>query len=442
MCASISGFSKLSKSKKIDWIVETYFFNAKETKNILKQYWNTNEKLQQLHDEFIENTITNYYLPLGVAPNFLINGKFHTIPMAIEESSVVAAASNAAKFWMDRGGFKTKVIATTKIGQVHFMYQGNKETLNQFFKHIKQQLIDDAKPITKNMEKRGGGILDIELRDKTQDIKGYYQLHASFETLDAMGANFINSCLEQFAKTFKTQALAFDGFSEEEKNIQIVMSILSNYVPDCLVRAEVSCKVEALHEDITITAEEFAAKFIQAVHIAEVEPYRAVTHNKGIMNGIDAVVLATGNDFRAVEAGVHAYASRNGRYSSLSHAKVENDVFTFWMEIPLALGTVGGLTGLHPLVKLSLELLQNPTAKELMQIVAVAGLAQNFAALRSLTTTGIQQGHMKMHLMNILNQFEANDAEKLTLIEYFKTNVATHSAVVEAIENLRLKIND
>ncbi|CAH8288550.1 3-hydroxy-3-methylglutaryl-coenzyme A reductase [Mariniflexile fucanivorans] len=438
MCASISGFSKLSKSKKIDWIVDTYFSNAEDAKRILKQYWNSNDKLQQLHDEFIENTITNYYLPLGVAPNFLINEKLYTIPMAIEESSVVAAASKAAKFWMDRGGFKTQVISTTKIGQVHFMYYGSTENIKNYFNSIKSQLIEDAKPITKNMEKRGGGILDIELRDKTEYIEGYYQLHASFETLDAMGANFINSCLEQFSKTFKTEALTFDGFSEEEKNIQIVMSILSNYVPDCLVRAEVSCRVEDLNEDKNISAEEFATKFLQAVKIAEVEPYRAVTHNKGIMNGIDAVVLATGNDFRAVEAGVHAYASRNGIYSSLSHAKVENGIFTFWMEIPLALGTVGGLTGLHPLVKLSLELLHHPTAKELMQIVAVAGLAQNFAALRSLTTTGIQEGHMKMHLMNILNQFEATETEKATLTEHFKTNVVTHSAVVEAINQLRI----
>lgn len=442
MCASISGFSKLSKSKKIDWIVETYFSNAEDAKRILKQYWNTNEKIQQLHDEFIENTITNYYLPLGIAPNFLINGKIYAIPMAIEESSVVAAASKAAKFWMDRGGFKTKVLSTTKIGQVHFMYHGNSDSLKKYFNHIKPQLIEAAKPITKNMEKRGGGILDIELRDKTQDIEGYYQLHASFETLDAMGANFINSCLEQFANTFKSEALTFNDFSAEEKIIQILMSILSNYVPDCLVRAEVSCKVEDLTDDHTISAKEFAENFVQAVKIAEIEPYRAVTHNKGIMNGIDAVVLATGNDFRAIEACAHAYASRNGKYSSLSHAKIENGIFTFWMEIPLALGTVGGLTGLHPLVKLSLELLHHPTAKELMKIVAVAGLAQNFAALRSLTTTGIQQGHMKMHLMNILNQFKATDAEKLILIDYFKTNTVTHSAVVEAIENLRMPTNN
>ena len=442
MGKSILGFSKLSKSKKIDWILETHFSNKENAKRILIQYWNSNEKLQQLHDEFIENTITNYYLPFGVAPNYLINSKLYTIPMAIEESSIIAAASNAAKFWLDRGGFKAKVISTTKVGQVHFMYHGDFDVLKTYFNFIKPQLINDAKPITKNMEQRGGGIIDIELKDKTKDIKGYYQLHAIFETLDAMGANFINSCLEQFAKTFKREAQYFDAFSSEEKDIQIIMSILSNYVPDCLVRAEVSCKVKELNEDTNISPEEFAAKFIQAVSIAEVEPYRAVTHNKGIMNGVDAVVLATGNDFRAVEAGVHAYASRNGKYSSLTHARVEDGIFTFWIEIPLALGTVGGLTNLHPLVKLALEMLGNPNAKKLMQIVAVAGLAQNFAALRSLITTGIQQGHMKMHLMNILNQLEANNTEKNTLVEHFKTNVVTHNAVVEALDDLRSTIDD
>jgi len=437
MNKTIDGFSKLSKSKKIDWIVDNYFANKEDAKAVLKQYWNSNHKLQKLHDEFIENTITNYYLPLGVAPNFVINGKTYTVPMAIEESSVVAAASKAAKFWAKRGGFKAKVISTKKVGQVHFMFHGDFKKLEQFFTLVKPKLFQDTKSITKNMLERGGGILDIKLRNKTNDLQGYYQLHATFETLDAMGANFINSCLEQFAKTFKSEAQTFELFSENEKQIQIVMSILSNYVPECLVRAEVSCNVEDLIEDDSVSPEEFASKFIQAIKIAEVEPYRAVTHNKGIMNGIDAVVLATGNDFRAVEAGVHAYASRNGTYSSLTHAKVENGVFTFWIEIPLALGTVGGLTSLHPLVKLSLELLHHPSAKELMQIVAVAGLAQNFAALRSLTTTGIQKGHMKMHLLNILNQFKATQEEKEQLIEYFKTHVATHSSVVDAIQNLR-----
>jgi hydroxymethylglutaryl-CoA reductase len=433
----VAGFSKLSKEEKINWIANHYFSTPNEAIALLKNYWNSDEKIQKLHDEFIENTISNFYIPLGVAPNFLINGKYSTIPMAIEESSVVAAAAKAAKFWSTRGGFKATVLNTEKIGQVHFIYKGEESKLSLFFIQFKAKFFESTESITKNMQKRGGGILDIVLKDKTNLIPNYYQLHATFETKDSMGANFINSCLEQFAKTLKEEALSYDLFTEEEKQIEVIMSILSNYVPQCIVRAEVSCPVEQLVEKHIENPKEFAEKFIQAVQIAEVEPFRAVTHNKGIMNGIDAVVLATGNDFRAIEAGVHAYASRNGQYSSLSHAKIENGIFRFWLEVPLALGTVGGLTSLHPLVKLSLEMLEKPSAKELMQIVAVAGLAQNFAALRSLTTTGIQDGHMKMHLNNILNQFNANDEERVFIKKHFKHHIVSHSAVVDFIENLR-----
>jgi hydroxymethylglutaryl-CoA reductase len=433
----VAGFSKLSKEEKINWIANQYFSTPNEAIALLKNYWNSDDKIQKLHDEFIENTISNFYIPLGVAPNFLINGKYSTIPMAIEESSVVAAAAKAAKFWSTRGGFKATVLNTEKIGQVHFIYKGEESKLSLFFIQFKSKFFESTESITKNMQKRGGGILDIVLKDKTNLIPNYYQLHATFETKDSMGANFINSCLEQFAKTLKEEALSYDLFTDEEKQIEVIMSILSNYVPQCVVRAEVSCPVEQLVEKHIENPQVFAEKFIQAVQIAEVEPFRAVTHNKGIMNGIDAVVLATGNDFRAVEAGVHAYASRNGQYSSLSHAKIENGIFSFWLEVPLALGTVGGLTSLHPLVKLSLEMLEKPSAKELMQYVAVAGLAQNFAALRSLTTTGIQDGHMKMHLNNILNQFEANDEERIIIKKHFKHHVVSHSAVVDFIEQLR-----
>ena len=434
---SIAGFSKLSKEEKINWIANTYFANPTDAVSTVKQYWNDDHKLQQLHDDFIENTISNFYLPLGVAPNFLINGKIFTIPMAIEESSVVAAASKSAKYWSERGGFKTTVIDTEKIGQVHFIFKGNSSKLESFFLQVKSKFFTATESITKNMQKRGGGILDIELRNKTDLIDNYFQLYATFETKDSMGANFINSCLEQFAKTLKDEAQSNSDFSDDEKNIEVVMSILSNYVPNCLVRAEVSCKIEELADKNINNPQEFAEKFVRAVQIAKVEPYRAVTHNKGIMNGIDAVVLATGNDFRAVEAGIHAYAARNGQYESLSKAKIENGIFSFWIEIPLALGTVGGLTSLHPLVKFSLEMLEKPSAPMLMQIVAVAGLAQNFAALRSLTTTGIQEGHMKMHLNNILNQFEANENERVLIKNHFKTNAVSHSAVVDFIEQIR-----
>jgi hydroxymethylglutaryl-CoA reductase len=437
MNKAISGFSKLSKEEKINWIANEYFSNPKEAILVIKNYWNSDENLQKLHDEFIENTITNFYLPMGIAPNFLINGKYHSVPMVIEESSVVAAAAKSAKFWAERGGFKATVLNSEKIGQVHFIYKGNSDKLEDFFKNNKDKFFTSTESITKNMQKRGGGILDIELKNKTNKLENYYQLHATFETKDSMGANFINSCLEQFAKTLKQEAQLYADFSDEEKNIQVVMSILSNYVPNCIVRAEVSCKIDDLKDKNIANPKEFAEKFVQAVNIAEIEPYRAVTHNKGIMNGIDAVVLATGNDFRAVEAGIHAYASRNGSYSSLSHAKIEDGIFTFWTEIPLALGTVGGLTSLHPMVKMALEILGKPSSHELMQIVAVTGLAQNFAALRSLTTTGIQEGHMKMHINNILNQFDATEVERKIISKHFEKNTITHSAVVDFIENLR-----
>ncbi len=422
MSKIISGFSKRTKEEKINWLATHYFANQPEIIAIIKQYWNSDDALQQLHDDFIENTISNFYLPYGVAPNFIINNKAYVIPMVIEESSVVAAASLVAKFWSTRGGFKAEVISTTKIGQVHFIYKGDKNELTQYFNSKKELLKLATASITKNMEKRGGGILDIELIDKTEKLAHYYQLHITFETVDSMGANFINSCLEAIAKEFRNN------------EIEIVMSILSNYVPECLVRAEVSCTIEELGGD---APQKFAEKFHQAVQIASIEPYRAVTHNKGIMNGIDAVVLATGNDFRAVEAGVHAYASRSGQYTSLTHCDISNGVFRFWIEVPLALGTVGGLTSLHPLAKLSLEMLQQPSARELMMIVATAGLAQNFAALRALTTLGIQHGHMKMHLMNILHQLGANDAEKKEIARYFEEQTVTHSAVVAKFNQLR-----
>ncbi|SDW52061.1 3-hydroxy-3-methylglutaryl-coenzyme A reductase [Lutibacter oricola] len=422
MSKTVNGFSKLNKFEKIDWLIENFFNGDNEAKNTLSQYWNENEIIQDLHDDFIENTISNYYLPFGIAPNFVINGKDYVVPMAIEESSVVAAASLVAKFWSTRGGFKAEVLSTVKIGQVHFMYEGDKAELQKYFNTKKEDLLKATSAITKNMRKRGGGILDVELRDKTEELENYYQLHVTFETVDSMGANFINSCLEAMANEF------------ENENIRVVMSILSNYVPECLVKAEVSCKVEELYAE---NSEYLAQKFVEAVQIANVEPHRAVTHNKGIMNGIDAVVIATGNDFRAIESCAHAYSAKDGQYRSLSNATIENGIFKFWIEIPLALGTVGGLTSLHPLSKLAMQMLGKPSAKELMQIIAVAGLAQNFAALRALTTTGIQKGHMKMHLTNIIKGLGASEADKQFLINYFENKTVTHNAVVEAYNNLR-----
>lgn len=437
----IQGFSKLSKEQKIKWIIKEYLNDNHDFEKVIKQYWNKDEALQTLHEEFSENTISNYYMPYGVAPNFLIDGQLYALPMAVEESSVVAAASKAAKFWLDKGGFKTTIIGTEKLGHTHFICQISPEKLDSFFKAtLKDKLIEATEGITANMRKRGGGILNLQLIDKTAELDNYFQIKASFDTVDSMGANFINSCLEQFGKTLKEEIERSDLFSSEEKqSLQIVMNILSNYTPDCIVRAEVSCKIEDLKDDSGISPEEFAWKFKQAVTIAEIEPYRATTHNKGIMNGIDALVIATGNDFRATESCAHAYAAKDGKYTSLSHCTIDNGTFRFWMDLPISVGVVGGLTNLHPLVKFSLELLGKPSAKELMGLLAVSGLAQNFAALRSLVTTGIQKGHMKMHLLNILNQFSATEEEKKYFVEFYKDKTVSHHEVITELEKLRNK---
>jgi len=433
----IKGFSKLSKEAKIEWLCREYFNDSEKAYELLKSYWHNDPKTQQLHDEFIENTVSNFYMPFGVSPNFLINGKLYCLPMAIEESSVVAAASKAANFWLERGGFKPKVISTTKIGHVHFAYYGDAKKLFDFFEKNKEKFFEDTSDITRNMRARGGGIKEIQLIDKSNEEPNYFQLAAKFETCESMGANFINSCLEQFAKTLKREIAASDDFSDREKSLKVIMCILSNYTPECIVRAEVSCKISELEGDEDLSREEFAEKFEQAVHVARIEPYRAVTHNKGIFNGIDSLVIATGNDFRAIEACGHAYAARDGQYRSLSDVKITNGEFHFFMEIPLALGTVGGITSLHPMVKLSHQMLGNPSVEELMQIIACAGLAQNFAALRSLVTSGIQKGHMKMHLLNILNQLEATEEEKAQIVEYFKTRVVSFQAAADIFKKIR-----
>lgn len=431
----VTGFSKLSKSQKIDWLVSNHLNDNATARETLTQYWNEDQKLQDLHDGFSENTVTNYYFPFGLAPNFKIDGQLVTIPMAIEESSVVAAASKAAKFWLDRGGFKTIIKGTKKVGQVHLMYYGLSSEMDAFYAFAKAELLQSLEQINASMKKRGGGIVSLDLIDKTKNLKGYYQLHATFETKDAMGANFINTTLEQLATTFRLKASQFDGFSSDVP--EVIMSILSNYVPECVVNVSVSCKIDEIGTINGVTGKEFARKFVQAVDIATVEPYRAVTHNKGIMNGIDAVVIATGNDFRAVEAGVHAYAARDGQYRSLTKARIENDTFIFEADFPLALGTVGGLTSLHPLSKLALQILENPSAEHLMKVTAVAGLAQNFAALHSLVTTGIQAGHMKMHLVNMLEQIGATDVEKDLLRKEYADKTPSFSALRESLVVLR-----
>lgn len=445
MNKTIAGFSKLTKEQKIQWIVDTFLTEqttpsfipsgAKtEASKTLKKFWHSDAEFQRVFDGFSENTVSNFPIPFGIAPNFIINGKTYAVPMAIEESSVVAAAASAAKYWMARGGFHAEVLNTEKVGQVHFTWSGDRALLkgaDGCFSNLKKTLLEETSFLTGNMNNRGGGILGIDLEDFTDIEKEYFQLKVTFETCDSMGANFINSVLEEMGNIL-TQ------FLEAQTGIvpTIIMAILSNYTPQCVVRTWVECDIEDFADE---NAAFYAEKFRKAIRIARIDPYRAVTHNKGIFNGIDAVVLATANDFRAVEACGHAYAARDGQYRSLSQCTIEGSRFKFWLDIPLALGTVGGLTRLHPLAKLSLEMLGNPSAQELMQIIATVGLAQNFAAVRSLVTTGIQKGHMKMHLSNILNHFHCNEGEAAKALEFFNDKTVTFSGVRDFIEDLRKK---
>jgi hydroxymethylglutaryl-CoA reductase len=439
----VSGFSKLSKRGKLRWLAENFFSNPEEVARELKSFWYGDPQKQKIFDEFSENTISNYYMPYGIMPNVMINGEVYCVPMVIEESSVVAAASSAAKFWLDRGGFKAEVISTKKIGQIHFEWHGPTKKLEKMMSAIREAIHSETAHITANMKKRGGGIVGINLIDMTHLEDNYYQLQMTFETCDSMGANFINSTLEESARTLRHFMAVQEGLSTKERELTIIMAILSNYTPECLVRASVECKVEELGSFCAgdMDAEAFAHKFEKALKIASIDTYRATTHNKGIFNGIDAVVIATGNDFRAIEACGHAYAARDGQYRSLSSCKVENGVFKFWLDIPLAIGTVGGLTALHPLAKRSLEMLGSPKVEELMQIIATTGLAQNFAAVRSLVTTGIQKGHMKMHLMNILNHLEATEREVKEALIYFTDKLVSFTAVREFLSLLRTSPN-
>lgn len=432
----ISGFSKLSKEQKLSLIASTSP-DPEEVIAELKSFWHSSPEVQELFDEFSENTITNYYFPYGIAPNVMINGKMFNVPMVIEESSVIAAASNCAKFWAGKGGFHSEVISTTKIGQVHFIWDGDFEKLKKNFPKLKKLLLDRSAIITANMELRGGGVMQMELVDMTHELKDYYQLFVKFDTRDSMGANFINSCLEEYATGLGIFVNDSGLFGQSE--LKVIMSILSNYTPECLVRTWVECDVEEL-SDISdgLSGVDFAWKFEQAVKIANIDVYRAATHNKGIFNGIDSVVLATGNDFRAIEACGHAWAARSGKYRSLTEVKIENGRFHYSLTIPISIGTVGGLTALHPMAKFSLSLLGNPQAPELMQVASVIGLANNFGAIKSLTTKGIQVGHMKMHLLNMLNVYKATETEKAGAVDYFRHHKVTHNAVAAYIQSGRI----
>ena len=431
MPEKIIGFSKLSREEKIDWISSNFLNDAIEFKSILNKYLNDDNEIQSLHNSFSENSISNFYLPYSVSPNFLINNKNYCIPLVTEESSVVAALSNSSKFWYERGGFTSNLINNIKNGQIHFLFKGKKESLEKLIIENELDLIKSTDEITKRMRARGGGINKIILVDKSSELNDYFQLSVDFITCDSMGANFINSCLEKISKAFRELVLISNNLQESEKEIEIIMSILSNYTPDSLVEASVECNIDELGTIDGLSSREFSSKFKKAFDIAQIDINRAVTHNKGIMNGVDAVLISTGNDFRAVEAGIHAYASSNGDYKSLSQCSIIDNKFKISLKIPLSVGTVGGITDLHPMVKLSLQMLGNPNSSDLMKIICSVGLAQNFAAVKSLVSSGIQKGHMKMHLINLLIKNNASKIQIEKSKEYFKDKEINNQSVTK-----------
>ncbi|PPK87787.1 3-hydroxy-3-methylglutaryl-coenzyme A reductase [Neolewinella xylanilytica] len=432
----VSGFSKFDKQARRRWLLDHFlpghdsgdfaFFDA------------TNPDLQEVVDNFSENTLGNFPLPFGVAPNFLINGKVYAVPMVIEESSVVAAASSAAKYWLTRGGFEAEVIATEKLGQLHFRWGGHPDRRAALFPELERRLRHVTSGITARMETRGGGVRGMQWKHLPAVNEQCYQLLVRFGTGDSMGANFINTVLEAYATEIELWSSDSEQLNARERDLEVVMAILSNHTPNCTVRTWVRCPIEQMNlAGSGVDAADFVRRFCFAVDIARQDPYRAVTHNKGIMNGIDAVVLATGNDFRAVESAAHAFAAEGGTYRSLSRCRVVDGIFHFELTVPLALGTVGGLTRLHPLADIALDMLGRPSAEELMCVAAATGLAQNFAALRSLVTTGIQRGHMRMHLQNILSSLEATVTERKAATGFFDGRTVSHHGVRQYLEKLR-----
>ena len=435
----VSGFSKMSRREKISWLSEAFGREERSLARLFSSFLHSDEKCQKAFSEFSENTLTNFFLPFGIAPNFLINDKLYAVPMVTEESSVVAAASRAGKFWASHGGVKAHVQEMTKVGQVHFFWKGEGEIMGRLFEQWKPSLLEELRAVTASMERRGGGVKELVLLDKTQELPHYYQIFGEFDTCDAMGANFINSALELLGRNFARRVNHCQELPASEREVEITMCILSNYTPRCLAHVQVNCPLSVFDEG-------FLVKFKRAVDIAQVDPYRAVTHNKGIFNGIDAVVLATGNDFRAVESCGHAYASLGGSvgqgeggYRGLTRCDLENDQFIFSLELPLALGTVGGMTSLHPIAEFSLDILGRPSSKELMMVAASVGLVQNFAALENLVTMGIQRGHMKMHLFNILRSLHATDGEREEVQAYFRDKTICFSDVKNFLETLRTR---
>ena len=416
------GFSKLNRAQRLNRLVDMGALTQEEVK-LLSQYQGLSPTLAE---QFIENVIGYFQLPLGVATNFRIDKKDYVVPMAVEETSIIAAVSKNAKWIRESGEITTEIIGENYIGQIQFAKICNFEKFEAIINTNKTYLINRANTeVASNMLKRGGGVKDILVRKISRPEGGTMAvLHVMVNTCDAMGANLITQICEFLKRPL-----------EELTQETVTMCILSNLCDSKLTRAKV-----IIHD----VEKKLGEGIAEASFFASADPYRAATNNKGILNGMDPVLIATGNDWRAVEAGVHAYAARHGHYSSISHWEMQNTDLIGYLEAPIMLGIIGGVTRLHPTAKICLNILNVTSADELARIVAAVGLVQNLGAIRALTTFGFIEGHMKLHISNLTLEAGAKGREiplvkkRLEEILFLRKRI-TLSNAIEVLRELRNK---
>jgi len=382
----IAGFYRLSRHERLARLAERF----RLTEDELREIEQASPLSFDVADHMVENAIGVLGLPLGVGLNFLINGADRVVPMVVEEPSVIAAASHAARVIRDAGGFAAEGDRSLMIGQVQLVRVPDLSAAARRVEQARDRLLAIANAVHPNMVRRGGGATGVQVRPLPDTACGpMLVVHVLVDVGDAMGANAINSIAEAIAPTL-----------EDLTGGRARLRILSNLADERLARASARIPFALLAEG-ECSGREVAERLMEAWAFADADPYRATTHNKGIMNGIDAVALATGQDWRGIEAGAHAYAARSGRYRPLSQWRVEDDYLVGKIELPLAVGTVGGNLQVNPRVRLSLRLLGVSSARELAGVMAAVGLGQNFSAMRALVTDGIQRGHMALHARGV-----------------------------------------
>ncbi len=379
--SEISGFYKLTIEERQKILNDLFDLNQEERK--LLQHFGYFNPTQM--DTLIENVVGSYQLPMGIACNFKINNKDYLIPMVIEEPSVVAAASNAARFARKHGGFHSEKVKSVMISQIQITQLKDINASKEILLKHKEKILKIANEQDPTLNELGGGAFDFELKEINTGKGKMLILHLLVNVLDAMGANVVN-----------TMAEAISPYIEELCNGKIYLRILSNLATERIAKSK------ATFDKDLLGGEEVVEGILNAYEFALEDPFRATTHNKGIMNGIIALTLATGNDARAIEAGAHAYASLSGKYKPLTKFDVDKEGNLIGeIAIPLALGIIGGMTKVHPMARLALKILNVESAEELSQVAAAVGLAQNVGALRALSAEGIQKGHMALHSKNI-----------------------------------------